>query len=1166
MTWAQLPTNSPQSCDDSPLQVSDSNCYAPSPTTCGLAIDRANQLRLKSLIWQIQDKISVDSSKFLIKFDEQLAKLRLLASVLRKLNYNLNHQNQIDLIECLSKIIVCNQQSQDDNNHDDKTNNNHEEDNIDKSSEAKSWPLVALATQLLADISNHLSPDIINNNSADDIKVLNRCVKNLGSPHGQLRRSALLLINSHFNSTATPVSGDTLDGHNKVSVATSLRFKRALRAIVDCGLNSSDIRVQRGAILALPLLLSKQLVKREQLGELVESLANLLTRADSTLFYSVYLALQRLHLSMGERKFNIYLRNFKPTARRLYAQATSRHGSMCESTRRASVSFADEDVFNVLQQDINNVNSNEEEYLNDQKALSDLQSPEPHHQQHQQQQKPMPQSNNQIFEPNDRISKNDTCQRRSSHYDESLFEEEHANRHNELSNNKHSDISQNNKKQEANESEVDDSSSEISADSDDVHHKPRVNRNSHLSSVSSTSSSHANLVNPSHYMPQSLLSIAANNKENAKNKQRELDDYFKQIHAHQNHADSSRLSMAVVSNGISSPAVEVGPDEGVGVAGQAAGGNNFDDKFNTNYDSHDNFAGSNHHAHELKFGIFSRQLVQAALNARVGVARIEALHEMMCCIRESPINHLAVLVTYFNAFLDSFVAKLIVPQSSNLHLPIESSKHKLGNNTRNANIYHLSSGEKTQIQLIGLDMLETIVVKTKAAVLPFVRPIVALLIKALNTCYVSHLSSAPSPQQHLSDSSTRTSGQITTTGANNSHNNFASANANSSELMIRESVSRLSHKLMAYLPPQQVLNAFFEFKHHKFALIRAEIVNRVTSAVLQFDKSEFNLIKLCYNVLPMLADSESSVRLASLECIASLAYSLGTHRIGSLLTAAEAVQTGCEFDGLLDAIHARLMRRSLPKANADGSVKPLLAHLLASEQLRTNNFGFGNNKQLAADLIWILEAPASHQHLQLRLESSSSNTASQQQHEDEKETPTDAGHKVEDPHVDGDDRLSKQSSKQMTENRNDELKNNDDDLDDHEREKKPWACSYSPPAPVSVPRRHSISASKAAQKTESTNKQKVDEKTLGSVHQSNNYHQSEGDSRNNNYDQHQHHHDQNNNHHHNQHQQQQTTTTSGADNLKDKRRQSISRKLSIKNNSFSCNNLHTSSEVSLFYQ
>lgn len=754
----------------SPISAGD---YAPSPNTCSMALTRANQLRVQALLRQL---LVADGDH-----PKRLDTLRVLRRTIREFDYNLSWLTQVDFLETIERLLGEENQSTDSS-----------EDN---------WRLINDSTQLLIESIPRLPHQI----DAQTIsQILSSVIQNLGHPRSEVRRASLLLLNMYINERPN-------------------HFQEMLKLFIDYGLaNHRNAQAQKGAILSLPLLMTEQVVEGEDLLPLMRCLSELLVEANAQLFYSLYLALQRLHMTVGEQQFANYLRQCDPEATLLYKQAQSRQNSLVGP----------------INQQVAIVQHSQQHCSSDRRPSrrgSMKHSDGPPHRHSLEQANTTSEPKQVTFENGSnreasQKAESPICQTSAS--SSSSAGSLAADTDNDIV----TDLDSNAAEPERGGGGATDASSTASSPSvrpwtSTAHTKVTPTSSRKQSSVSSTCSSEANLVDPAHYMTKAALSG------------RPLSGY-ERIH----HVDHSNTGLAINDLATScSPTMELGP------------------------------AAQN----ELKFGIFPRMLVSGALNARY-LDRIEALQEMMCIVRDSPINHLAILMTYFDSFLEQFLAPLMEPNTD------------------------------YKVELIAIDMIETIVIKTKVSTMHYVRPMINLLVKTLGD--------------------SRTS-------------------------IFRENSIRVIHKMMAFLPPQHVIDALFEHKHSKSVTVREECVNRVTGAVLEYDRNEFNLTKLCYHVLPMLADERASVRLAALECIAALAQALGQERIGSLLTAAEAVQTGCDYDGLLEAIHARLRRRALPRCNPDGSIRHVIKPFL---NLANANY---HQEHKAADVRWVLEAPSSHQQV-----------------------------------------------------------------------------------------------------------------------------------------------------------------------------------------------------------
>lgn len=824
----------PLAVDSDKLEPADG--YAPSPGTCSAALTRANQLRVQALLRQLL-VFSADSDQAhsrLPNGDQQYRKqqarrldtLRVLRRTLRELDYQISWLAQVDFMETMERLLQ--EESENAASYD--------------------WRLVNDCTQLLIETIPRLATEPDGHSVR---QILSVAVQNLGHPRSEVRRASLLLLNMYINERPH-------------------QFSQVLRIFIDYGLaNHRNRQAQRGAILSLPLLMTERAVEGENLLPLVRCLAELLVDADSKLFYSLYLALQRLNLTLGDAKFGSYLRQCDPEAMLLYKQAASRNNSLA-SVPSNTLEARELAISETTQQqsgasDMSRMSKTRRSSMVSSCSQINQQQQNTHSESEQKQVTFEQLSQDSTSADGASLPKDDATE---------LANVREAQPKRSLESPQSSSSSSSRDLLDSPSSGSSSSSMETFGESKPSPEAERKQSSTRISSsVSSTCSSEAMLVDPSHYMSAAALAG------------RPLSAY-QQLHQQQL-ADHSSTGLAINDLSVScTPTIELGP------AAQT----------------------------ELSFGIFPRHLISAALSLgaqhqhRAGLAgqgelsnmRISALEEIMCIIRDSPVNHLAILMTYFDSFLEQFLARLMVASPA-------LDQRRTFEHTHQPHVDY-------RVQLIAIDMIETIVIKTKVSTMNYVRPLIGLLIKPL------------------------------------AHSGLNQDRPASSQ-MLRDNAIRVIHKMMAYLPPQHVIDAIFEHKHSKSALVREESVNRVTGAVLEYDRNEFNLTKLCYHVLPMLADHHAQVRLAALECIATLAHALGPERIGSLLTAAEAVQTGCDYDGLLDAIHARLMRRSLPRCNPDGSIRYVIKPFLSATS------AYFHQEQQAADLRWVLEAPSAHQHV-----------------------------------------------------------------------------------------------------------------------------------------------------------------------------------------------------------
>ncbi|RWS24981.1 hypothetical protein B4U80_13144 [Leptotrombidium deliense] len=210
-----------------------------------------------------------------------------------------------------------------------------------------------------------------------------------------------------------------------------------------------------------------------------------------------------------------------------------------------------------------------------------------------------------------------------------------------------------------------------------------------------------------------------------------------------------------------------------------------------------------------------------------------------------------------------------------------------------------------KVTLYGLDMVEAVIERLKLSTQSFIKPIVKVLFKRLGDC----------------------------------------------RAVVREHNVKILHRMMFHFPPQHVVECILEQKYHRNPKIREEVVNRVTSALLMFPRTEFDLFKLCYEIAPMLVDTKRMVRLASLECCSVLAQALGHHRLAPLMAAVEATETGSGSEGLTNAVQARLSRRDLPRCNPDGTIRYVLNPM---------SFSGWFPSSADADLEWVMLASATN--------------------------------------------------------------------------------------------------------------------------------------------------------------------------------------------------------------
>ncbi|KAH9423399.1 hypothetical protein DERP_003678 [Dermatophagoides pteronyssinus] len=293
--------------------------------------------------------------------------------------------------------------------------------------------------------------------------------------------------------------------------------------------------------------------------------------------------------------------------------------------------------------------------------------------------------------------------------------------------------------------------------------------------------------------------------------------------------------------------------------------------------------------HLLRFGIFPRILIYQALSS-IADEQFAAVQALVRIVRDSSNEHLQLLLPHMDEFLSIFITQLLLDSSSNF-----------------------------KIILWTLDIIELLTERFRQRLQPNLSQIILLL------------------SQRLGDN----------------------------RIVIRDSVIKVFHQMMTKYCPQEMLDLLFKHvssnaQHHQQPLaftssskLREEMANRITASITTFPRSRLNLPKLCFDIVPFLIDRRSLVRLASLECLATLAQALGPHKLGSLMTAVHSLEsslTAIDFDRLIASIQARLARRSLPRVGPDGNVQYVL-------RVPTSNDSWYYRRIYDADLEWIAIGP-----------------------------------------------------------------------------------------------------------------------------------------------------------------------------------------------------------------
>lgn len=179
------------------------------------------------------------------------------------------------------------------------------------------YPMLADQKSKIVSETSMLIIDIIPQMGEHDLDpcmsiILPRVIPNLGHESTEVRRASLRLLHVYMRYTNN--------------------LQKALRMYIQYGLENNDKSAQKGCVLSLPLLFTEEFSK-ENLFPLVKSLGHLLVHAQETLFYPIFLAMQRLHTLVGNETFKLYLQHLQPETVDLYQKVLSR-SSTADSTNK----------------------------------------------------------------------------------------------------------------------------------------------------------------------------------------------------------------------------------------------------------------------------------------------------------------------------------------------------------------------------------------------------------------------------------------------------------------------------------------------------------------------------------------------------------------------------------------------------------------------------------------------------------------------------------------------------------------------------------------------------------------------------------------------------------------------------------------------------------------
>ncbi|XP_019665032.2 TOG array regulator of axonemal microtubules protein 1 isoform X3 [Ailuropoda melanoleuca] len=167
------------------------------------------------------------------------------------------------------------------------------------------------------------------------------------------------------------------------------------------------------------------------------------------------------------------------------------------------------------------------------------------------------------------------------------------------------------------------------------------------------------------------------------------------------------------------------------------------------------------------------------------------------------------------------------------------------------------------------------------------------------------------------------------------------------KLVIKQEYMKIFLKLMKEVGPQQVLSLLLEHLKHKHSRVREEVVNICICSLLTYPSEDFDLPKLSFNLAPALVDSKRRVRQAALEAFAVLASSMGSGKTSILFKAVDTVELQDNGDGVMNAVQARLARKTLPRLTEQGFVEYAVL-MPSSAQGTSSHLAHG------ADTDWLL--------------------------------------------------------------------------------------------------------------------------------------------------------------------------------------------------------------------
>ncbi|GFS88282.1 TOG array regulator of axonemal microtubules protein 1 [Nephila pilipes] len=167
-----------------------------------------------------------------------------------------------------------------------------------------------------------LIPDITDELDSCMSVVLQKVISNLGHENVNVRRAALQVLHNHMKYT------DNLQDFQK--------------NFIHCGLENPEYIVRKGCIMSIGILFASGF-ENENLFPLIECLSKHFVDGDASLFYPIFLAMQKINELVGTPTFEQYLQKLDEEAANTYMRVLSKftlNGSRMSSSSGSRSSFS----------------------------------------------------------------------------------------------------------------------------------------------------------------------------------------------------------------------------------------------------------------------------------------------------------------------------------------------------------------------------------------------------------------------------------------------------------------------------------------------------------------------------------------------------------------------------------------------------------------------------------------------------------------------------------------------------------------------------------------------------------------------------------------------------------------------------------------------------------